>query len=621
MAEALKPINGGGLQLTPFNTHKRWIVTDNNYRQDYYSVSVLKGISPGFNERINVSESINRDLIRQVDEIDNLNSNNTQFLSLKHQKNIWSGLNQMFFKHRTNIERDLYVSASVFSVPHNRMGDGIQPNSISITDYSVSSSDIPWLVLKDTKLDEQHGYIIDTTLTTGSYTPFGDLVGYWGFNDEVVPRSVNIDSKIQDRSGHSHHGSGINLLYSNGIKTTGFHQISSGTKVTFNGTDSYIKVDHNKQLDFFKDSNYAISLWTVLPTSQSDVSDDANWIISKNGTSRDYGQDKKLRNVLRRRNISTPIYPFDLKVLNQSTEASNGKVVASLSDGMITTAITSTTTINDTEQHHIVFNKTGSLLELWVDGVREVSSSLKLKSQISNEYDMLFGSKFISDSGWDKSSEYNSLTGSLDEVRIYRKGLTEDEIVGLSNNDYVTGSAYQTNVIGEVFYKHGIMVVSDPRPIYQHVWAGESSDWDYGHKHGFQTKYKSTKQLHEISLLCEIGANEFNVSQNPSLKKNNDIKSEFLQPFVTGSDFSPYFTTIGLYNPNGDLIAVSKLASPIKNRGDVDITIKVRLDLDGPFGSPTTGSLEPKGRNATLYKRPDGKFVWNKLDKPDIRVV
>ena len=620
MAEALKPINGGGLQLYPYNTHKRWVVTDINYRQDYYSVSILKGISPAFNEKIIVSESITFPAYRDTTEIDNQSSNSTNFLNKKHQKVVWSGLNQMFFKHRVNNERDLYTSASIFSVPYNRMGDGIQPNSISIIDYSVSSSNIGQLSITDRKIDEYHGYLIDTNLNTSSYIQFGDLVGYWGFNDELVPRRAQFDNTIQDRSGYANHAVGKNLVYSNGISTTGFESKPTGTMVTFNGTDSYIKVDHNKQLDFFKDSNYAISLWTVLPTSQSDTSGNFNWILSKSGTERDYGQDRKLRNVLRRRNVETPIFPFDLKVYNQNTEH-NGKVVASISDGLRKIEAESTTTLNDTNQHHIVFNKTGSLLELWVDGVKESSTTIKLKNQTSNTYDVLLGSKFISDSGWDIKSNFKTLSGSLDEVRVYRRGLTEAEIGGLSDNDYVTGSAYQTNIVGEVFYKHGIMVISDPRPIYTNVWTGETSNWDYGIDYGFRTKYKSTKQLHEVSVLCEVGSDEFNVSQNPSLKKNNDVNSEFLQPFVTGSDFSPYFTTIGLYNPNGDLIAIGKTASAIKTRPDVDITIKVRFDLDGPFGAPSTGSLEPEGKTATLFKRADGKYVWNKLDKPDIRVV
>ena len=608
MAEALKPINGSGLQLTPFNTHKRWTVTDANFRTDYYQMSILKGISPEFNEKILISGSLGL----PSTQLTNSGSNSTPFLKAKYQKVIYSGVNQMFFKHRTNIERDLYVSASIFSIPHNRMGDGIKPGTISNVDYSISSSNISTpLTITDSKLDEYHGYLIDSDLNTGSYVPFGDLMGYWGFNDEVIPRVVSFDSKIQDRSGYAHHAVGKNVEYTNGITTTGFVSQSSGTKVTFNGTDSYIKVNHNKQLDFFKDSDYAISVWVVLPTSQSDASADRNSIISKNGTYREYVVDASGVEVVRVRNIETPIYPFDLRVANQTLGNKNGCVFASISDGISVLEITSSTTLNDATPHHIVFNKIGSLTELYIDGVKEASSSIATSYQISNTYDMLFGSKFDTDTTWDVTSDFQTLSGSLDEVRIYRKGLTQAQISGLSNNDYVTGSAYQSNVIGEVFYKHGIMVVSDPRPLYKNVWVG-NDNWAYGDNYGFTTKYKSTKQLHEIALLCEIGANEFNISQNPSLKVNNDINSEFLQGFTTGSDFSPYYTTIGLYNPDAELIAIAKLASPIKNRDDVDITIKVRLDLDGAFGAAGIGELPPD-RGSTLHIQSDGNSVWNSV--------
>ena len=92
MAEAYKPINGGGIQLRPFNTYKRWVVTDLNYRSDSNSHSVIKGISPDFGEKINVSESISIPAYRETEELDNANSNSTNFLNLKHQKIIWSGL-------------------------------------------------------------------------------------------------------------------------------------------------------------------------------------------------------------------------------------------------------------------------------------------------------------------------------------------------------------------------------------------------------------------------------------------------------------------------------------------------------------------------------------------------
>jgi hypothetical protein len=636
MAEAYKPINGGGTQLRPFNTHKRWVVTDLNYRTDYYSTSVIKGISPNFKEKINVSESVSLPAYREVDQLDNYNSNSTDFLNSKHQKVVWSGLNQMFFKHRARVERDLYATASIFSVPHNRMGDGIRPGTIEIVDGSMTSSNINNTTLIDSKLDEYHGALVDTSLDSGSYVPFGNLKGYWGFNDEVVPVNKSIDKIIEDRSGYLNNGYGKNINYTNGIPTTGDFQLPSGTKATFNGSDSYIRIDHQQHLNVFATSDYAVSIWAVLPTSQSDDSSNYNAIVSKRGTEKDFGQDNKGNHVLRRRNVGTNIFPFDLEVHNQTSNSggsNNGKVRISLCNGSTRIISDSTTKINDNLPHHICFNKTGSHMELWIDGVKEVTGSLPTSGSIenitmrgiSNTFDILLGSRYDSEGDWDRTSDFGSLSGSLDEFRLYNKGLTPSEIKGLGDNDFATGSAYQTDTVGEVFYKHGIMVVSDPRPKYRYIWTGNTGVWDYGdtfvdaaRSHtGWMTKYKSTKELHEVNILCEVGSDEFNVSQNPTLKRNNDTNSPILKSFVTGSDFSPYFTTIGLFNPNGDLIAVGKLASAIQNRKDVDITVKVRLDLDGTFGTPGTGSLE-SGDNSTVYQTLDGKYHWNKLDRPNV---
>lgn len=63
-----------------------------------------------------------------------------------------------------------------------------------------------------------------------------------------------------------------------------------------------------------------------------------------------------------------------------------------------------------------------------------------------------------------------------------------------------------------------------------------------------------------------------------------DIKSEFfhynysssLDP--TGSYLAPYITTVGLYS-GGDLVAIAKLAQPIKNTGEIPINIVVKWDV------------------------------------------
>lgn len=47
---------------------------------------------------------------------------------------------------------------------------------------------------------------------------------------------------------------------------------------------------------------------------------------------------------------------------------------------------------------------------------------------------------------------------------------------------------------------------------------------------------------------------------------------------ITGSYLAPYITTVGLYDDGGELVAVAKLAQPIKNTGEIPINIVVKWD-------------------------------------------
>jgi len=49
--------------------------------------------------------------------------------------------------------------------------------------------------------------------------------------------------------------------------------------------------------------------------------------------------------------------------------------------------------------------------------------------------------------------------------------------------------------------------------------------------------------------------------------------------YVTSSFFSPYVTTVGLYNNNQELLAVGKLAQPLPTSQTTDTTILINLDL------------------------------------------
>ena len=50
-------------------------------------------------------------------------------------------------------------------------------------------------------------------------------------------------------------------------------------------------------------------------------------------------------------------------------------------------------------------------------------------------------------------------------------------------------------------------------------------------------------------------------------------------PSMTGAGAGPFITTVGLYDNNNDLMAVAKLAKPLKKPTDLPLTFKVQIDI------------------------------------------
>jgi hypothetical protein len=65
---------------------------------------------------------------------------------------------------------------------------------------------------------------------------------------------------------------------------------------------------------------------------------------------------------------------------------------------------------------------------------------------------------------------------------------------------------------------------------------------------------------------------------NSGLIKNDFFGYSISSSFdPTGSYLAPYITTVGLYS-GADLVAMAKLAAPIKNTGEIPINIVVKWD-------------------------------------------
>ena len=148
--------------------------------------------------------------------------------------------------------------------------------------------------------------------------------------------------------------------------------------------------------------------------------------------------------------------------------------------------------------------------------------------------------------------------------------------------------ATNTNIVGNVFYEHGIVVISDPRLRYGNSTFRFFNDailntititQGTNTLSAFSLNFSSTVSMYEHEYLCRLNEDEFNFTLNPTIRRNDDVTSQIPKDIVSNAAFSPYITTIGLYNDKYELVAIAKLASPVKKRDTVDLNIVVRFDI------------------------------------------
>ena len=166
----------------------------------------------------------------------------------------------------------------------------------------------------------------------------------------------------------------------------------------------------------------------------------------------------------------------------------------------------------------------------------------------------------------------------------------------LTNPTYILNDDGEGNIItgslkvGDIIYEHGVVILtSDGIPKldgYGFATYGTSSYGvgDVGFINSFITSsnitcsFSSTLTIYETQYKCTLRENEFNFSQNPTIISGS-LNSGKVYNFATGSYFSPYVTTVGLYDNSYNLLAVAKLAQPLPTSAVTDTTILINLDL------------------------------------------
>lgn len=548
------PVKRQDFTLKPFKVYKRYRLNSVDLVDTSSGYNIVDGVHTSLRTPIGSSKAAN---------------DPTNSFDGSYQHVVWQSYNHRYYKfpynslatfehsNRRYTFKFLNYSCSVFSMPQHDFGERIKKYSVEVTNSSHGFN----------LQDDGNGNLYDTSIETGSFTKSYNLVGYWGFNNEFKRFKYRDGTQT---TGYYQYESRVfevdekssvqNIKYDVGVENSAMH-------AEFDG-QSYIMTHDRNEFDPAKNEEFNISLWVKAPVTQSNVDGDYNILVSKRGVIRTqtFGIDPKYNQndlIVNTRHVSqsildnkTDIYPYEIQLMNSTAGTTDaGKIRIRRSNGINTSEIVSNTSITDGNYHHVSFNIGSENMSLYVDGTLQGSASSLNQDDILNRHSILFGAL-------DRQFSYG-FSGSLDEIRMYNTSLTSAQIATLADSSSM--AMYQTAVVGNVFYRGGNIVVSSLMPNYQNVF-----------KDTWNLNYRGTHTIYQNEVLCRVKKGSFNLTYNPTARQS--FKSDLLINEMTGS-LRPYATSIGLYNDQGDLVAIGKLAQPIQMRDDVDINFLIRFDL------------------------------------------
>lgn len=145
---------------------------------------------------------------------------------------------------------------------------------------------------------------------------------------------------------------------------------------------------------------------------------------------------------------------------------------------------------------------------------------------------------------------------------------------------------YSGSIIGNIIYTHGLILLNGGE-----LGGYGSATYGVGLYGGVSLNsfitnfitssnvtcsFSSSMTIYETQYKCTIRENEYNMSLNPSIISGSNDGTVY--NWVTGSNFTPYVTTVGLYNDNQELLMVSKLSQPLPISNTTDLNIIINLD-------------------------------------------
>lgn len=147
------------------------------------------------------------------------------------------------------------------------------------------------------------------------------------------------------------------------------------------------------------------------------------------------------------------------------------------------------------------------------------------------------------------------------------------------------------NKVGNVFYTEGLIVITDPSLLDFGVVGNLEGDWTQ-RGDAMQVTFDGLERISTKVFMCRLGQGDANASNNKTFAAVGDLGPDGKLGPSDGNPFNDqlilkaepdeittWITAIGLYNEERQLVAIAKLAQPIRKRERDKLDIRLRMDF------------------------------------------
>ena len=512
--------------------------------------------------------------------------------------------------------RELNSTAQVLSVPQRIMGDSINKGTVKIQSGSLGSR----ITLRDDGFGNLYDIDITGSVDSGSVLAGGyesyvskslltlNFSGLYNQSgNKITANSINSHNLYQQKYG----GDKFNIrndvrffdrsrwtnrieMYNATAKLDPISSVGSseGAYIELDGIEqttvvdrsnelknSFIQISATQNLDLRRNEDYTvamrISCSAVQPTYDDGLHNYNHLFIM-------HKQDYK--------SAGAGGYPFSLRQVSNHSPGGDfgtpGHLQAQIKagSGFVKLNSTGSVTGSGNKWWDIALVKDGDTFSMYIDGHLEDSGTIPSgnihnKAPITIGCTRQWGGQYQVSSTTGAGNTFQKATmenranwqGGISNFNIYNTAFTPAEV-----SYYVATKGRMTNFVGNVFYNHGIVTITSEDFRYRQGITAPSTHDPTPMLGQCTFSMENSHQILEHEYSVHLKEREYMYTMNPTIV--DDSKLGTLKHYVTQSSWSPYITTIGLYDEHARLLAIGKLSRAIKKSEDYDTTFIVRFD-------------------------------------------